>query len=248
MRSHSAIFAMGALLLVGLASCNRGASNGGSNEPNRWSLTKPAKNVSNWQMKCDGLCDVKAKAASLDALCTQVAAAAKATIGVSKCEARKSIGYPAIPASAVSDAAIVELTPALGAHHAFLAVKGASGWQIARSLGAGSFKALEANPVDIPGLEPAAVQVRVSLADASGTSERLVVCGLTGEGTAMCPVAVEVAGSKSAIAQMGAGIAQGLDSGEWRADVALTPKGFVAKPVSGTLPEGLAGEHAFEVR
>jgi hypothetical protein len=248
MSSHRpAIAVMVALLGIGLG-CSRGASNGGSNEPSRWSLTKPAKNFSNWQMKCDGLCDVKAKAASLDALCTQVAAAAKATIGVSKCEARKSIGYPAIPASAVSDAAIVELTPALGAHHAFLAVKGASGWQIARSLGAGAFKALEASPVDIPGLEPAAVQVRVALSDTSGTSERLVVCGLAGDGTPMCPVAVEVAGSKSAFAQMGAGLAQGLDSGEWRADVALTPKGFVAKPVSGTLPEGLAGEHSFDVR
>ena len=105
-------------LLGALVACSRGTSSGGSNEPNRWSF-KPAKNETNWQVKCDALCDVKAKAPTLEALCTQVAAAAKPTIGSSKCEARKSIGYPAIPASAVSDAAIARDCPNLAAVAAY---------------------------------------------------------------------------------------------------------------------------------
>jgi hypothetical protein len=241
MRSHHSATLVMVALVGALFACSRST---GSNEPSRWNV-KAAKNTTDWQVKCDALCDVKAKAPTLEALCAQV----KDRLGDASCEARKSVGFPAIPASAVSDAAILELTPKSGAHRAFLAVKGASGWQVGRPLGSAStFQALEATPVDVPGLEPAAVQLRVALNDANGSRERLVVCGLQGDGTPSCPVAVEVAGSASSFQQMGAGLANAVQSSGWRANVELTPTGFVAKPVAGTLPEGLAGEHAFAVR
>lgn len=230
--------------LGGLLACSRTSSNDSS----KWSFAK-AKNTdtTSWQVKCDALCDVKAKGSSLEALCAATVDATRDQLGSTKCEARKSVGFPVIPASAVTDAAIVELTPASGDHHAFFALKTLSGWQLARPLGAASsFRAVEAAPVDLPGIEPAAVQLRVAMSGKDGNSERLFVCGLTGSGTTECPVAVEVASSKSAFAQMGAGMADAVRGGDWRAEVEITPKGFVAKKVAGNLPEGLAGNHAFD--
>jgi hypothetical protein len=72
----------------------------------------------------------------------------------------------------------------------------------------------------------------------------MFVCGLTGDGATQCPVAIEVAGTRSDVMQMAAA-AGGAGGNEWRVAVELTPKGFVAKKVAGSIPTGLAGEHGF---
>lgn len=198
-----------------------------------------------WQVKCDHFCGVHAKAASLDALCEATAAAAQVK---STCTARRAVGFPQIPASAVSDAAIVELSTNKVERTAFLALKTVKGWQIARPLGTGtSIKTISASPVDVPGLAPAAVQLQVALGDESSSHERLFVCGLTGEGTTSCPIAIEVAGTKvsSDFSQMAAHAGGAMDG--WRVTVEVTPKGYVAKKVTGSVPDGLAGEHGFDV-
>lgn len=231
--------------LASVTACSRTSSSDSS----QWSFPMKAKaDASSWQVKCDRLCDVKAKAASLESLCAATTEAAKQALGVTRCESRRAAGFPQIPAAAVTDAAIVELTP-VGKHDrtAFLALKTAAGWQLARPLGvATAIKGGDAQPVDVPGLAPAGVQINVTLADATGKSERLFVCGLTGEGAVHCPVAVEVASNKSAFAQMAASIGEAKSGGEWRVAVELTPRGYVAKRVAGSVPEGLAGEHGWD--
>jgi hypothetical protein len=125
-------------------------------------------------------------------------------------------------------------------------VKTAKGWELARPLGsAPSIKTVSASPIDVPGLAPAGIQLTVALADESGKSERMFVCGLTGSAELQCPVAIEVASSKtSSTLQMAANAAGAMN--EWRASIELTPKGYVAKAVTGNVPEGLAGEHSFQ--
>lgn len=231
--------------LASVVACSRTSSS----DSTKWSFPKPkteASAANAWQLKCDRLCDVKAKAASLDSLCTATIASAKPVLGDSTCVSRRATGFPAIPASAVTDAAIVELTPAGKAEHtAFLALKTATGWQLARPLGAGmSITGGAAQPIDVPGLEPAGVQMQVALNDASGKSERLFVCGLTGEGAVQCPVAVETASSKTGVEDIAA-YARGSSQG-WKVSVEVTPTGYVAKKVSGSVPEGLAGEHGWD--
>lgn len=202
--------------------------------------------VAAWQLKCDRMCDVKARAASLDALCAATVASAKAVVGKATCTSRKAVGFPQIPASAVTDAAIVELASSGKIErHAFLAVKSATGWQLARPLGsAPSIKTISASPVDVPGLAPAGIQLHVALGDESGNSERMFVCGLTGSADVHCPVAIEVASNKTNTLQMAANAGAALK--EWRVAVELTSKGYVAKAVAGDVPDGLPGEHAFQ--
>jgi hypothetical protein len=205
-----------------------------------------AKTASAWQLSCDRLCDVKARAASLDSLCAATVESAKDALGKTTCTSRKAVGFPAIPASAVTDAAIVELANAGKVErHAFLAVKTATGWQVARPLGKGaSIKTISATPVDVPGLAPAGIELHVALGDEAGSSERMFVCGLTGKGDTQCPVAIEVASNKSGTLQMAANAGSSMK--EWRVAVELTPKGYVAKAVAGDIPDGLAGEHSFQ--
>lgn len=232
-----------AVLGVGLFACSRSVSDSTKSVFFPGKAEPVATSSTDWQVKCDQFCDLKAKAATLDALCTATVDAAKTK---ATCTARRAVGFPQIPASAVSDAAIVELsTPGKVERTAFLALKAAKGWQIARPLGTGSsIKTVSANPVDVPGLAPAGVQLQIALADESSTHERMFVCGLSGEGTTQCPVAIEVAGSRADIMQMAAS-AGGAGGNEWRVAVELTPKGFVAKKVAGSVPNGLAGEHGF---
>ncbi len=238
--------------LLGAVSCSRTSSS----DPGKWSFPKPTLSSGSktddtaWQVKCDALCDVKAKSASLDGLCAAASESAKLTLGPTRCEVRRAIGFPAIPASAVTDAAILELSSNSGApgtteKNGFLAIKTATGWQVARSLGkAPAIRTVSAIPVDLPAIQPAGVQLHVALIDGTSKSERVFVCGLTGDGSTVCPVAVEVAGKGSnGVMQMQANAADALT--EWRAAIEITPKGYVAKRVSGTLPAGLAGEHSY---
>lgn len=237
----------GTLVMVtlgALLACSRTSSN----DAGKWSFPKPKSDPTAWQVKCDALCDVKAKAATLDALCAATVDAVKSTFGPARCESRASIGFPAIPASAVTDAAIVELVPqGKTDRHAFLALKSVKGWQLARPLGAApKLEALSAQPIDVPGIEPAGVQLQVALVDGSSRSERMFVCGVDGDGSTKCTVAIEVASNKpSSFLQMGAGVADAMRPQGWRAAVEITPQGFVAKRTQGTLPEGLAGEHGW---
>jgi hypothetical protein len=224
-----------------------GCSRTASTDSSKQSVSFPKTTTTAWQVKCDRMCEVKARAASLDALCVATAESAKNVIGKASCASRKAVGFPQIPASAVTDAAIVELASAGKIErHAFLAVKTAKGWEIARSLGSGiSIKTVSASPVDVPGLAPAGIQLHVALGGESGSSERMFVCGLSGEGNSQCPVAIEVAGSKASnTLQMAANASGSMN--EWRVAVELTPKGYVAKAVKGDVPEGLAGEHTFQ--
>ncbi len=239
LRATMAMLALGA----GLLACSRSAS---TESTKSVFFPKAESNPIAWQVKCDALCDVKAKAATLEALCDGTLAASK--LSNTKCSARRAAGFPQLPASAVTDAAILELAQSGKVERtAFLALKTVTGWQLARPLGTGSsIKTVSATPVDLPGLAPAAVQLQIALADDTGSRERLFVCGLSGDGSSQCPVAIEIAGSKPSFAQMAAN-AGGAASGEWRVAVEVTPKGFVAKKVSGSVPDGLAGEHGFDV-
>lgn len=232
--------------MVAIGAAVLGCSKTASTDSAKSLMFPKANTATAWQLKCDRLCDVKARASSLDALCAATTESAKDALGKTTCTARKAVGFPQIPASAVTDAAIVELANAGKVErHAFLAVKTATGWQLARPLGsAASIKTVSASPVDVPGLAPAGIQLHVALGDEAGKSERMFVCGLTGKGDTQCPVAIEVASNKLNTLQMAA--AAGNSMKEWRVAVELTPKGYVAKAVSGEVPEGLAGEHSYQ--
>lgn len=241
---------MGVMVVVGALASVIACSRTSSSDSGKWpGFTKAkaetaAANV--WQLKCDKLCDVHAKAASLESLCAASVVAAKTALGDTKCVTRHASGFPAIPASAVTDAAIVELTAAGKAEHTgFLALKTAAGWQLARPVGAGvSISTGNASPVDVPGLAPAGVQLQVAVSDASGKSERMFVCGLTGEGNVHCPVALEVGSNKGGSEQLAA-FARGSAPG-WKVAVEVTPSGYVATRVAGSVPAGLAGEHGWD--
>jgi hypothetical protein len=234
--------------MVAVGAAVLGCSKTASTDSAKSSLMFPKGNnaTTAWQLKCDRLCDVKARAASLDALCAATVESAKNTLGKTACSSRKAVGFPQIPASAVTDAAIVELaTGGKVERDAFLAVKTATGWQLARPLGtAASIKTVSASPVDVPGLAPAGIQLHIALGDEAGTSERMFVCGLTGQGDTQCPVAIEVASNKYGTMQMAAHAGSAMK--EWRVAVELTPKGYIAKAVTGEVPEGLAGEHSYQ--
>ncbi len=229
--------------LGALLACSRTSSN----DAGKWSFPKPKSDPTAWQVKCDALCDVKASAPSLDALCAATIEAAKPSLGPTRCESRASLGFPAIPASAVADVAVVELArQGKSERHAFLAVKSVKGWQLARPLGAApKLEAVSAQPIDVPGIEPAGVQLQVALVDGGTRTERMFVCGLDGDGSTKCTVAIEVASNKSPFLQMGAGVADAMRPQGWRATIEITPQGFVAKRAHGSLPEGLAGEHGW---
>jgi hypothetical protein len=230
------------VMLGGLLSCSRASST----EAGQWSFPKPKVDRTAWQAKCDRLCEVHATAKTLDALCPALEGAARSIVGAARCEVRRSIGYPVLGASAVRDVAILELVTGK-ARNAFVALQSANGWQIARSIGsATTITPVGAEPVDLPGIEPAGVKLTVALIDGTARTERVVVCGVAGDGATRCPVAVDVASNKSSFAQMGANLAGAVRGAEWRADLELTPSGFVATKVSGDLPDGLAGEHRFD--
>lgn len=240
LRATLAVLALGA----GLLACSRSAS---TESTKSVFFPKAESNPIAWQVKCDALCDVKAKAATLESLCEGTVAAAK--LSNAKCAARRVAGFPQLPASAVTDVGILEIAQSGKVERtAFLALKTVTGWQLARPLGAGSsIKTVSATPVDLPGLAPAGVQLQIALADDKGSHERLFVCGLSGDGSGHCPVAIDVAGSKPGFAQMAAN-AGGAVGGEWRVAVEVTPTGYVAKKVAGSVPDGLAGEHSFDVQ
>lgn len=246
-RATLALVVMGTSLACSLA-CNRSVSDSTKSVffPTKTATAESKRVATVWQVKCGALCDVKPKAATLDALCAATVEASQ--IPKATCSSRRAVGFPQIPASAVSDAAILELTtPGKVERTAFLALHTGKTWQVARTLGSGSsIKTVSANPIDLPGLAPAGVQLQVALADETSTHERMFVCGLNGEGATLCPVAIEVAGSTSDTMQMAAHAGAAVGN-EWRVAVELTPKGYVAKKIAGSVPDGLAGEHGFDV-
>ena len=234
--------------LTSVVACSRTSSSDTGTKTVAFPKAKAARAASPWQITCDKLCDVHAKGKTLESLCANASAAAKPVLGDAACTTRHVPGLPAIAASAVTDAALVELTPNGKVDRTgFLALKTSTGWQLARPLGAGATLALgPAAAVDVPGLAPAGVQLQVAVSGASGKSERLFVCGLTGEGAVHCPVALETSSSPSGLDQVAA-YARGSAAGAaWKATVEITPTGYIATRVAGALPDGLAGQHGWD--
>lgn len=221
-------------LLVGVAAgCGRGSPGQGT----FGHVLGPANAKANWNLAaCEDLCQVvDAKAANVDALCAVISKKVSGTCGSSP------LAYKGVPDSAVRSAALLDVVDGDG-HHSLLALGTAGGVRVARSLGKGAdAKALSAAPVDLPGMAPAGVELRLAI----DGGERLFVCGVDGEGKTMCPVALQTAG-KAPFQPMGAGLAGAVAApAGWRAKVELGPQGYVAKVAEGDLPAGLAGEHAY---
>ncbi len=245
------VFAAVLLGLCGLsAGCGRGASSnqGYSTSPNvaRDSL----EGAKAYEVKCEKICDVQIKAASLDALCRALEPKASELLGQkTSCVARKPFGAIVDGSLAVKDATILDLS-AEGARVAMLALQTQTGWVVARELGAvktGTVTLVASRPVDITGLEPAAFQLRISIAEGDKTTERLFACGLSGDGAVRCPLSLMVAQRENAQpVAAAAGVAAAVQPKKdtsWLVDVDLTPQGYVATSVKGDAPRGLVGEH-----
>ncbi len=232
---------IGVSLVVAAVGCGRSSSHASLGNMFAPATPKPAS----WSLAgCDDLCElVDTHAATLDALCSAVVQKVD-KLGAATCKAT-SLDYKSVPASAISGAAMLDVQESSGgSHHAFLTVKTAAGYRVARSLGkADKIGAFSARPVDLPGLAPAGVELRVAL----DSAERLYVCGVDGAGKTACPVAIQTAGAPptAAIQPMGAGIAGAIKGGAWRARVELGPQGYVAHAEQGDLPAGLAGDHPY---
>lgn len=251
-----------ATVLVGLA-CSRGAAIGqGGRASDERGREVAAEDERGWRVECDRFCSVDARAATLDGLCGDLQAHARTAIGAkASCTARQPIGLDTGVALAIDGIAVLDVEDGLGARHALLAVETARGWVFARELGsvtnvAGQYVGVTSvGPVDVAGLEPAAVEVRVALGRDGIRTERLFVCGLLGEGGISCPLSAVVGrapeeattGTPVVAAGLGAALSEPkLDA--FHLDVEITAQGFVARPQSGTIPRTIApilGEHAW---
>jgi hypothetical protein len=222
----------------------------------------PAKGADGpWELACDGLCEVHGKATTPTALCDDLVVKLRAASGSEvSCQPRASVDLHSQIGSAIAGATIldVEMTGVRSMRHAFLALQLGKSWQVARPLGtvraSDSIGVVGARAVDLPGLAPAAAEVRVRVPSANGTEEHLVACGADEEGGIRCPVALIVArqresGDRMVMAAAGAGLgAVARGPSDWRVDVQLTAQGYVAKSVAGRAPEGLLGEHRWASR
>ena len=206
-----------------------------------------------WRVEGDVMCKVKAQAATLPALCAAVEAESAKVLGVAvKCEAGKPLGVGVDPAMAVRDAAVLQVIELndKGTHYSLFAVDTQKGWQVVRNTGSvtptsptevASIELVSASPVDVPGLEPVAVQARVALIEGDHRSERVFVCGVSGDGKMHCPLAAVVADGLAASGDT-------TTSGGWRVALELGAQGYVAKLASGDIPatmRGLLGEHGW---
>lgn len=225
---------IGVSLLGASAGCGRSTPGQGT----FGNVLSPNGGASGWNLSaCDDLCSVvDTKAATVEGLCSAVAG----KVGGGATCVSSPLTYKGVPDSAIRGAALLDVVDGSG-HHSFLALHTAAGFRVARTLGKGAGHALSTQPVDLPGMAPAGVELRLALDGA----ERLFVCGIDGEGKTTCPVAIQTAGS-TPVQAMGAGLAGAVSKpSPWRARVELGPQGYVAKSAEGDLPAGLAGEHAY---
>ncbi|GAC1353324.1 MAG: hypothetical protein NVSMB1_25700 [Polyangiales bacterium] len=111
----------------------------------------------------------------------------------------------------------------------------------------GSIHVVATRPVEIVGLAPSALQLRIAIADGNDTTERLYACGLTSEGTVRCPLALLTAKSvkRSALTAGVAAVFATATDNNWMVDIDLTPQGFIATKVKGEAPDGLVGDHGW---
>lgn len=253
-----------ALVLSALAgSCSRVASvTSAPATPPKTALV--AHDERGWQVACEKFCNVEARAKTLEALCaTIVDRSANAIGGGATCTPRAPLDIGVAAPVAIKDAALVDVVTKEHRRFALLALGGELGWVFARELGSvgdGTSEhigVLATRPVDVAGLEPEAIEVRVVIGRDGVRSERLFVCGLEGDGGVSCPLAAVVGkqpldkaeGSPVLSAGMSGAFAQAEpSSATWSVDVELTNDGFVARKTGGELPSEIApivGEHSW---
>jgi hypothetical protein len=244
-----------ALVVAGSAvgGCGRVTSVGSGPVANAKS-SKAAPDEHGWKIGCDAFCDVDARAPSLEALCASLVS--KTTAMQPKCEPRAPLDIGRDDELAIRDAAILDVE-ANGRRWGILAVQTDLGWSIGREIGSVATKldsigVTQIEPVDVPGLAPAALEIHVAVRQAGEVTDRLFVCGVRGNGDVVCPLAAVVGRhpeTKSAAPSMAAGVGQVLDQPEtWTLDVEMTADGYVAKKATGAPPSDVAelvGPHAW---
>lgn len=209
-----------------------------------------------WKIGCDAFCDVDVRAASLDALC---AALMEKTASMNAtCAPRAPLEIGRDDELAIRDAALLDVE-AKGRRWAILAVQTKLGWTIARELGSVGTNTGEhlgvtkIEPVDVPGLAPASLEIHVAVGHSGEITDRLFVCGVHGDnGSVVCPLAA-VTGrhpeAKSTGPDVSAGVGHVLDQPEaWKIEVEMTAEGYVAKKPTGAAPQDVAelvGSHAW---
>jgi hypothetical protein len=207
-----------------------------------------------WKIGCDAFCDVDARAPSLDALCASLVS--KTSAMSPKCEPRAPLDIGRDDELAIRDAAILDVE-ANGRRWGILAIQTDLGWSVGREIGSVAAKidsigVTQVEPVDVPGLAPAALEIHVAVRQAGDVTDRLFVCGVRGNGDVVCPLAAVIGRhpeSTSSAPSMAAGVGQVLDQPEtWTLDVEMTADGYVAKKATGAPPSDVAelvGPHAW---
>jgi hypothetical protein len=180
-------------LLVGCAS--------GGNAPAGKPVYPPSE-VAGTIATCEKICDVQAISTTVETFCDVLVQKTQGILGDSvTCQMRGPLGLPTRDEAAVRDAMVVDLTVTKpeDARYSVLALRTASGWELAAELGAvrgaavssdDSFKVVGARPVDSPDVSPYGVEIRVRITEQSGEQvDKVFVCGKTDKNTS-CPRAI----------------------------------------------------------
>jgi hypothetical protein len=206
-----------------------------------------------WRVAGDVMCGVQATAKTLDALCPAVEGEASKLLGVAvHCDAGKPLGVGVDRAMAVADAAVLQIVAddASKTRYSLLALQTQRAWRVVRNVGTvvpsspdepASITLVDARPIDVPGLEPVAVETRVAHVHGNVRSERLFVCGVAGDGALHCPLSAVVGDQLDA-----KGVASSV--GAWRVSIDPGAQGFVARVDDGRIPvemRGILGAHGW---
>jgi hypothetical protein len=178
-----------------------------------------AQDADSWRVSCRELCGESASAGTPDALCARVAHPNGLCLGT------RTFALAAPKGGAITAGALLEVRKD-GQTTTALAIRTQTGWRLVRGLG-GRVRLASVELVDLPGMAPPAVSLRIVDEDAAST-ERLYVCGVRADATVACPVAI-VSGARG-----------------WRLDVQLAGDRFSARPAFGDVPpslRGVLGEH-----
>lgn len=252
-RAITILAAFGVASAVGACSRVTAVTNG---EAANAKSSKAAPDEDGWKIGCDAFCDFDVRAASLDALCASLKE--KSAAMNPKCDPRAPLDIGRDEDLAIRDAALLDVE-ANGRRWAILALQTDLGWEVAREIGsvgdaAGDHLGVtHIEPVDVPGLAPAALEIHVAVGHDGALTDRLFVCGVRGTGDVVCPLAAVIGrhpeSKPSAVAAVAAGVGQVLDQPEqWTLDVEMTPEGYVAKKASGAPPSDvveLVGAHVW---
>lgn len=238
-----ALFACAALV----GSCSRGTPEPTATMQTAVTHAAPQSlETDHWRVSGDVMCGVHASAKSLAALCPAVEIEAQKLLGVAvHCDAGKPLGVGVDRAMAVADAAVLQILAddASKTRYSLLALETQSAWRVVRNVGTvvpatsdepASITLVDARPIDVPGLEPVAVQTRVALVHGNVRSERLFVCGLAGDGGIHCPLSAVVGDKLDA-----KGLVSALDA--WKVSIEPGAQGFVARLDGGHVPVDMVG-------